>query len=65
MPPAPLPDGALDSTATPVSHPFLFDHKPNTLDRGLIVISMGRDSWGKIVVLQGEFDAKRGVWYGA
>ena len=58
VPPAPSPDGALDSTAAPVRNPFPFVHKPNTLDRDRIVVPAGWDSWGKIVVLRDGFDAK-------
>lgn len=58
VPPAPSPDGALDSTAAPVRNPFPFAHKPNTLDRDRIVVPAGWDSWGKIVVLRDGFDAK-------
>jgi hypothetical protein len=58
VPPAPSPDGALDSTAAPVRNPFSFVYKPNTLDRDRIVVPAGWDSWGKIVVLRDGFDAK-------
>ncbi|KAH9036025.1 dynein light intermediate chain-domain-containing protein [Lactarius deliciosus] len=58
VPPAPSPDGALDSTAAPVRNPFPFAHKPNTLDRDRIVVPAGWDSWGKIAVLRDGFDAK-------
>ncbi|KAI0258485.1 dynein light intermediate chain-domain-containing protein [Gloeopeniophorella convolvens] len=59
-PPAPSPDsaGATDSAAAPVRNPFPFAHKPNTLDRDLIVVPAGWDSWGKIAVLRDGFDAK-------
>jgi hypothetical protein len=58
VPPAPAPDGALDSTAAPVRNPFPFVQKPNTLDRDRIVVPAGWDSWGKIAVLRDGFDAK-------
>ncbi|KAH8984242.1 dynein light intermediate chain-domain-containing protein [Lactarius akahatsu] len=58
VPPAPSPDGALDSTAAPVRNPFPFALKPNTLDRDRIVVPAGWDSWGKIAVLRDGFDAK-------
>lgn len=58
IPPAPAPDGALDSNATPVSNPLPSVGKSNTLDCGRIIIPTGRDSGGKIAVLRGGFDAK-------
>ena len=58
VPPAPAPDGALDSTAAPIRNPFPFVNKPNTLDRDRIVVPAGWDSWGKIAVLRDGFDAK-------
>lgn len=60
MPPASAPFGALDGTAAPVRNPFPFGHKQNTLDHDRIVIPVEWDSWGKIAILLGGFDAK--VW---
>jgi dynein light intermediate chain 1 len=44
----------------PLRNPFVFHHKPNTLDRDRIVVPAGWDSWGKIGVLREGFEAK--VW---
>ncbi len=59
VPPAPSPAAAAPSeVATPPRNPFVFEHKPNALDRDKIVIPAGWDSWGKIAVLRDGFDAK-------
>ncbi|KAH7887385.1 dynein light intermediate chain-domain-containing protein [Phlebopus sp. FC_14] len=42
----------------PIRNPFVFHHRPNTLDRDRIVVPAGWDSWGKIGVLREGFDAK-------
>ena len=41
-----------------VRNVFPFVHQPNTLDRDLIVVPAGWDSWGKISVMRDGFDAK-------
>lgn len=56
-PPAPSL-GISTEGAAPIRNPFLFPHKPNTLDRDRIVVPAGWDSWGKIAVLRDGFDAK-------
>lgn len=59
VPPAPSPAaGASSEVAAPPRNPFVFEHKPNALDRDKIVIPAGWDSWGKIAVLRDGFDAK-------
>ncbi|KAI6018310.1 dynein light intermediate chain-domain-containing protein [Pisolithus marmoratus] len=59
IPPAPSP-GVSAGTEAPASirNPFVFHHKPNTLDRDRIVVPAGWDSWGKITVLREGFEAK-------
>ncbi|KAI9574310.1 hypothetical protein HD554DRAFT_2034450 [Boletus coccyginus] len=60
-PPAPSP-GMVTGTETSASirNPFLFHHRPNTVDRDHIVAPAGWDSWGKIGVLREGFEAR--VW---
>ncbi|KAI6166245.1 dynein light intermediate chain-domain-containing protein [Pisolithus thermaeus] len=59
IPPAPSP-GVSAGVEAPASirNPFVFHHKPNTLDRDRIVVPAGWDSWGKITVLREGFEAK-------
>lgn len=59
IPPAPSP-GISAGVEAPASirNPFVFRHKPNTLDRDRIVVPAGWDSWGKITVLREGFEAK-------
>ncbi|CCM00180.1 uncharacterized protein FIBRA_02208 [Fibroporia radiculosa] len=58
-PPAPSPGFSSGSDVPGLArNPFLFQHKPNTLDRDRIVVPAGWDSWGKISVLRDGFDAK-------
>ena len=45
VPPAPSPDGGLESSAAPIRNPFPFVNKLNTLDRDRIVVPAGWDSW--------------------
>ena len=52
------PLDTLDNNAAPVRNPFPFVHKSNTLDGDRIVVPVGWDSEGKIVVLRDSFDAK-------
>jgi len=60
-PPAPSPGLATGTEASaPIRNPFLFHHRPNTLDRDRIVVPAGWDSWGKIGVLREGFEAR--VW---
>ncbi|KAI9574289.1 dynein light intermediate chain-domain-containing protein [Boletus coccyginus] len=60
-PPAPSPGVATGTEASaPIRNPFLFHHRPNTLDRDRIVVPAGWDSWGKIGVLREGFEAR--VW---
>jgi hypothetical protein len=42
----------------PIRNPFVFHHRPNTLDRDRIVVPAGWDSWGKIGVLREGFEAR-------
>lgn len=59
IPPAPSPSISAGVEApTSIRNPFMFHHKPNTLDRDRIVVPAGWDSWGKITVLREGFDAK-------
>lgn len=58
VPPAPSPITSTSEAPTPLRNPFVFHHKPNTLDRDRIVVPAGWDSWGKIGVLREGFDAK-------
>jgi len=61
MPPAPPPGIAAGTEApAPIRNPFVFHHRPNTLDRDRIVVPAGWDSWGKIGVLREGFEAR--VW---
>ncbi|KAH7923655.1 hypothetical protein BV22DRAFT_1196540 [Leucogyrophana mollusca] len=61
MPPAPSPGLSSGTDApAPIRNPFVFNHRPNTLDRDRIVVPAGWDSWGKISVLREGFEAK--VW---
>lgn len=48
----------MQSTDAPIRNPFMFQHKPNTLDRDRIVVPSGWDSWGKITVLREGFDPR-------
>ncbi|KIJ69787.1 hypothetical protein HYDPIDRAFT_77857 [Hydnomerulius pinastri MD-312] len=58
-PPAPSPGMAAGMEApAPIRNPFVFHHRPNTLDRDRIVVPAGWDSWGKIGVLREGFEAK-------
>lgn len=60
-PPAPSPGVAAGTEApAPIRNPFVFHHRPNTLDRDRIVVPAGWDSWGKIGVLREGFEAR--VW---
>lgn len=61
MPAAPSPGMTTGTEApAPIRNPFVFHHRPNTLDRDRIVIPAGWDSWGKIGVLREGFEAR--VW---
>lgn len=61
MPPAPsLGVTAGTEAPAPIRNPFVFHHRPNTLDRDRIVVPAGWDSWGKIGVLREGFEAR--VW---
>ncbi|KAF8256825.1 hypothetical protein EI94DRAFT_178222 [Lactarius quietus] len=42
--PAPVFNGALNDTAVPARSPFLFAHKPHTVDHDRIVMPAGWDS---------------------
>lgn len=58
-PPAPSPGVAAGTEApAPIRNPFVFHHRPNTLDRDRIVVPAGWDSWGKIGVLREGFEAR-------
>ncbi|KAL0950232.1 hypothetical protein HGRIS_010218 [Hohenbuehelia grisea] len=58
-PPAIAPGAASGSDApAPLRNPFLFQHRPNTLDRDHIVVPAGWDSWGKITVMRDGFEPK-------
>ncbi|KAF9236235.1 dynein light intermediate chain-domain-containing protein [Melanogaster broomeanus] len=58
-PPAPSPGMAAGMEApAPIRNPFIFHHRPNTLDRDRIVVPAGWDSWGKIGVLREGFEAR-------
>ncbi|KAF8138908.1 dynein light intermediate chain-domain-containing protein [Boletus edulis] len=58
-PPAPSPGVAAGMEApAPIRNPFVFHHRPNTLDRDRIVVPAGWDSWGKIGVLREGFEAR-------
>lgn len=60
-PPAPSLGVAAGTEApAPIRNPFVFHHRPNTLDRDRIVVPAGWDSWGKIGVLREGFEAR--VW---
>ncbi|KAF8559427.1 DLIC-domain-containing protein [Imleria badia] len=60
-PPVPSPGVAPGTEApAPIRNPFVFHHRPNTLDRDRIVVPAGWDSWGKIGVLREGFEAR--VW---
>ena len=41
-----------------VRNPFPFIHKPNTLDGDCIIVPVGLDSRGKIMLLRDGFDTK-------
>lgn len=43
--------------SAPTRNPFVFNHRPNTLDRDRLVIPAGWDSWGKITVVR-EFEPR-------
>lgn len=59
IPPAPSPSISAGVEApTSIRNPFMFHHRPNTLDRDRIVVPAGWDSWGKIIVLREGFEAK-------
>ncbi|KAG9317814.1 dynein light intermediate chain-domain-containing protein [Chiua virens] len=58
-PPAPSPGVTAGTDApAPIRNPFVFHHRPNTLDRDRIVVPAGWDSWGKISVLREGFEAR-------
>ncbi|KAI6034590.1 dynein light intermediate chain-domain-containing protein [Pisolithus microcarpus] len=59
IPPAPSPSISAGVEApTSIRNPFMFHHRPNTLDRDRIIVPAGWDSWGKIIVLREGFEAK-------
>ncbi|KAG1782850.1 dynein light intermediate chain-domain-containing protein [Suillus placidus] len=58
IPPVPSPMASGSEAPAPLRNPFVFHHKPNTLDRDRIVVPAGWDSWGKIGVLREGFEAK-------
>ncbi|KAI6034907.1 dynein light intermediate chain-domain-containing protein [Pisolithus orientalis] len=55
--PSPGVSAGMEAPAS-IRNPFVFHHKPNTLDRDRIVVPAGWDSWGKIGVLREGFEAK-------
>ena len=57
-PQAPSPGVVGMEAPAPIRNPFVFHHRPNTLDRDRIVVPAGWDSWGKIGVLREGFEAR-------